>query len=226
MARIRKIFGLHRPRRKPRRRRTPEAAREELLDAAERVFAEFHPDQVGLVDVAQEAGVSHALITHYFKTYEGLVRATLERRVRALRQRVLDSVRESGAVERANELLGLLFDALDDPVHLRLVKWVVAGERVADAQAFALQDQGLQLIALEIASELLPPPPPKSFVDQMQLALLIAVSAAYGYATAKHALVGALGRQVSRELDLAVRKTLAAMLEAHLRAQLAAHRFE
>src|SRR5260221_14507830 len=56
-----------------RRRRTPEVARQELLDAAERVFTEFHPDQVGLKQVAREAGVSHALITHYFGTYGGVI---------------------------------------------------------------------------------------------------------------------------------------------------------
>ena len=52
----------------PRRRRPPELARQEIVDAAERVFAASQPDQVGLKEVAREAGVSHALITHYFGT--------------------------------------------------------------------------------------------------------------------------------------------------------------
>src|SRR5262249_27617645 len=70
----------------PRRRRTPERARQEILDAAERVFARSQPDQVGLKEVAREAGVSHALITHYFGTYAGLLEAALERRIRATRE--------------------------------------------------------------------------------------------------------------------------------------------
>ncbi len=220
MARSRKIFGIHRPKRKPRRRRDPAVAREELLDAAEQVFREFHPDQVGLVDVAQEAGVSHALVTHYFGTYDGLVRATLDRRVRALRERVLARLRETGAVERPAELLDLLFDALDDPVHLRLLEWTVAGERAADAQAFALQEHGLQTIAHQVASELVPAPPPRALVERLELALLVAVAAAFGYAISKYVLANAVGRPRSRALDLDVRRTLAAMLHAHVRAEL------
>src|SRR6185312_12580404 len=52
--------------RRVRRRRAPETARQEILDAAERVFARLHPDEAGLKVVGREAGVSHALITHYF----------------------------------------------------------------------------------------------------------------------------------------------------------------
>src|SRR5690242_21904669 len=96
--------------RERRRRRSPEQARVELLDAAERVFAKANPRAVGLKQVAREAGVSHALITHYFGTYAGLVEATLERRVRALRQRILDKLREAGAISRPVELIALLFD--------------------------------------------------------------------------------------------------------------------
>jgi AcrR family transcriptional regulator len=221
MPRRRKLFGIHRPKRKPRRRRDPATARTELLDAAEQVFREFHPDQVGLVDVAQEAGVSHALVTHYFGTYDGLVRATLERRVRALRERVLVHLRDAGALSRPAELLALLFDALEDPVHLRLLKWLVAGERAADARAFALQDHGLQIIAYEVASELLPLPPPRDVVERIELALLVAVSAAFGYAIAKFVLATAIGRPSSPELSTDVRRTLAAMLETHVRAAIA-----
>src|SRR6185503_1118148 len=72
-----------------RRRRDPATARQELLDAAERVFAQRQPDRVGLKEVAREAGVSHALITHYFGTYAGLLEATLERRNRATREAAL-----------------------------------------------------------------------------------------------------------------------------------------
>src|SRR5438094_3939669 len=127
--------------RKPaRRRRTPEVARQELLDAAERVFAHAHPDRVGLKDIAREAGTSHALITHYFGTYAGLIEAALERRIRRLRETIVTKLREAGAISRPVELLAMLFRALDDPVHLRLVKWLVASER--PGAAFALQDRG------------------------------------------------------------------------------------
>jgi AcrR family transcriptional regulator len=198
-----------------RRRRSPEVAREELLDAAERVFADHQPDRVGLKEVAAEAGVSHALITHYFGSYAGLIEATLERRVRALRERLLDRLREAG-VASAEEMLGLLFRALEDPVHLRLMRWLLASERPAAAHAFVFRDRGLQQVAAQVAQALHPDPPP-ALVAKLELALLTAVSAAYGYAIGKYALVGALGRQPSRELDDSVQHTLAAMLEAYVR---------
>src|SRR4051794_7784372 len=72
----------------PRKRRDPDEARSHILTAAERVFAEHVPDVVGLKEIAREAEVSHALVSHYFGSYEALVEATLERRLRAVRERV------------------------------------------------------------------------------------------------------------------------------------------
>lgn len=202
-----------------RRRRPPEIARQEILDAADRVFGDSQPDQVGLKEVAREAGVSHALITHYFGTYAGLIEATLERRLRALRETMLSRLREAGALHRPGELLGLLFQALEDPVHLRLLRWLMTSERPAAANAFGLHDQGLATIAGEVARAL-DPRPSAALIREIELTLLTAVSAAYGYAIGKHALVGALGREPSSELDDQVRETLAVMVQSHIRAAL------
>lgn len=188
----------------------------EILDAAERVFIEFHPDQVGLKEIAQEAGVSHALITHYFGTYNKLVEATLERRIAALRAVIFTRLREAGALSRPGELLDFLFQSLEDPVHLRLMKWLISGEHVGAAQAFALQERGIQLVAREVA-EALRPRPSREIIETIELALLTAVSAAFGYAVSKYALAGALGRGVSAELDAGVRRTLTSMLQSYLR---------
>lgn len=202
-----------------RRRRAPELARQEILDAAERVFVEFQPDQVGLKEVAREAAVSHALITHYFGTYAGLIEAALERRLRALRETTLSRLREAGALSRPSELLRILFTAFQDPVHLRLTRWLLASERPAVAHAFGLQEQGLKLVANQVAHALDPAASP-TLIKKIEVILLTAVSAAYGYALGKHALTGALGHQTSSELDEEVLTTLAAMVQAHIRAEL------
>jgi AcrR family transcriptional regulator len=207
--------------RAPRRRRAPDVARLEILDAAERVFAEAQPDQVGLKEVARGAGVSHALITHYFGTYAGLIEAALERRIRTLRGELLERLRDAGALARPVELLALLFRALEDPVHLRLTRWLLASERPAAAHAFALRDHGLQLIAHQVASSL-SPSPGRALIEKVELALVTAVAAAYGYAIGKYPLVGALGREASRELDAEVQRTLGEMLHAYLRPELEA----
>lgn len=199
-----------------RRRRPPELARQEILDAAERVFRAHQPDQVGLKEVAHEAGVSHALITHYFGTYAGLLESALERRIRATREAALARLREPEALSRPGELLELLFHTLADPVHLRLMRWLLASERPAVNRSFALQDRGLAIIADQVARAL-SPEPSAGLRDDVEIALLTAVSAAYGYALAKHVLAAGLGREPSRELDDQVREALGAMLHAHLR---------
>ena len=205
--------------RHPRRRRPPEVAKLEILNAADRVFAESQPDQVGLKEVAREAGVSHALVTHYFGSFAALIEAALERRVRALREKILIKLQEPGVLARPGELIGVLFAALDDPVHRRLMRWLLASERPGATHAFAFRDQGLHQIALGIGNALTPDAP-STFVGKIELALVTAVAAAYGYSLAKYALVGALGRHGSKELDTEVQATLTAMLQAHLRAEL------
>jgi AcrR family transcriptional regulator len=206
-----------------RRRRAPDVARLEILDAAERVFAGSQPDLVGLKEVAREAGVSHALITHYFGTYAGLIEAALERRIRTLRAGLLERLRDAGALARPVELLALLFRALEDPVHLRLTRWLLASERPAAAHAFALRDHGLQLIAHQVASSL-SPRPSRALIEKLELALATAAAAAYGWAIGKHSLAGALGREAAPALDAEIQRTLGEMLQAYLRPELDAAR--
>src|SRR5215475_10791513 len=171
MARTRKPFARRLADALPRRRRSPELARQEILDAAERVFAQFQPDQVGLKEVAREAGVSHALITHYFGTYAGLIEAALERRTRATREAALARLREPAALSRPGELLELLFRTLQDPVHLRLMRWMLASERPAASHAFALQNRGLAVIAEQVARALAPAPSP-ALLRHVEITLL------------------------------------------------------
>jgi TetR/AcrR family transcriptional regulator, repressor for neighboring sulfatase len=225
VGRLRRSLPRLRPRARalPRRRRAPEQAKQEILDAAEKVFLESQPDQVGLKDVARVAGVSHGLITHYFGTYAGLVEETLERRIRALRELIANRLREAGALKRPGELLAGLFRALEDPVHLRLTRWLLASERPSAAHAFALRNHGLQMIAQQVATALAPQPSAE-LVAKVEMTLLCAVSAAYGYAIGKYPLAGALGREPSRALDDQLQQTLAAMVQAHLRDELAAAR--
>ncbi|OXM73822.1 MULTISPECIES: TetR/AcrR family transcriptional regulator [Amycolatopsis] len=58
-----------------RRRLTPAARRAELLDAGARLFAAKPYDEVLMEDIADEAGVSRALLYRYFPTKPGLFAA-------------------------------------------------------------------------------------------------------------------------------------------------------
>ncbi|HSN26113.1 MAG TPA: TetR/AcrR family transcriptional regulator [Kofleriaceae bacterium] len=204
-------------RRVARRRRAPELARQEILDAAERVFTRAHPERVGLKEVGREAGVSHALVTHYFGTYAGLIEATLDRRIRALRARMTARMGEAGALARPGELLGMLFDALEDPVHLRMMKWMVANERESAAQTLALQEKGVSQIARQVAEALVATPSP-AMIATIERALVTAVAAAFGWAMSKGPLAASIGREPTRLLQDEVRGTLAGMVQLYLRA--------
>ncbi|HRC55194.1 MAG TPA: TetR/AcrR family transcriptional regulator [Kofleriaceae bacterium] len=204
--------------RAPRRRRLPTEARQEILQAAERVFAKSHADAVGLKEIAEEAGVSHALVTHYFGTFGGLVDAVLEQRVVALRERMLARMAEPSALSRPGELLTMLFDSLEEPVYKRLWMWVLATERSAAADFFPLRQKGLRQVAEQLATAIAEATgaPAVALVPEVERMLLIAVSTAYGYTVGKPALVGALGKTPSREVDRALQESLGEMIREHL----------
>ncbi len=69
----------------PRRRLTPEERRDELLDVGERLFVTAGFDDVRLTDIAVAAGVSRALMYHYFPTKTHFFGALWERAHATLR---------------------------------------------------------------------------------------------------------------------------------------------
>ncbi len=164
--------------------------------------------------IAREAGVSHALITHYFGTFDGLVEAVFERRTLRLRAVIMERLATTG-LTKAGELIATLFTTFGDPVHLRLMKWMLASERGGVVHALALRDRGISLIAEQVAKAIAPG---GEIVvrREIELALVIAVSAAFGYTATKLALASAIGREPDEELDREVQRSLTAMLEAYL----------
>jgi AcrR family transcriptional regulator len=215
----RRIRPLRRAFRVPRRRRAPEDARREILDAAERLFAAAHPVALGLKVVARAAGVSHALITHYFGTYAGLVDAVLERRQLAMRAAIVERLHAAGTAVDPDQLLAILFDALSDPVQVRLWLYTLASERPSAEDFFPMKHQGLRTVAAGLARAIAADAgiSVETLVPEVELALLVAVAAAFGYNLGKRGLVGSLGRAPTAALDARVRATLGAMLSSHLR---------
>ena len=72
-----------------------EEKRRLLLDAAVRVFARkgYHASRVG--DIAEEAGVAHGLLYHYFDSKEDVLRSVFRETWRALIE-TIESVEEAG----------------------------------------------------------------------------------------------------------------------------------
>jgi AcrR family transcriptional regulator len=194
-----------------RRRRDPEAARAEILDAADRLLAERPPDAVGLADIAREAGVSHALVSHYFGTYVGVVDAVLERRRAAVRARMTARIAQAEPVD-PDELLAALVESLSDRTFVRLSLWALAAERPSANGTFPMPAQGMRVVAEAIAARL--GDPRAETRRRIEQAMVVAGSAAFGYAVARDAWMAALGREPSAAFDRSVHRALGEMLRA------------
>lgn len=66
----------------PRRRLTPEDRRAELLDFGTQLFGERHYDDVRMDEVAEQAGVSRALLYRYFPRQARVLHGSHAGRVR------------------------------------------------------------------------------------------------------------------------------------------------
>jgi AcrR family transcriptional regulator len=203
----------------PRKRREPEEARAEILAAAERLLAQRPPDEVGLKDVARAVGVSHALISHYFGTFAELVDAVLERRVRALREQALSKLRDPVGAFSSGELLEALFAMLSDPVYLRLSVWALAGDRASGPSSFPMREQGMRVFAEALTERISTEHPAlagAALRERVELGLLAANTAAYGFMVGRKAWMGALGKEPSAKMDRRFREALERMVRGYV----------
>jgi len=96
----------------PRTRLTPEARREQILAAAERLAAHTDLERVPTAAVAAEAGVSEGLLFHYFPTRRALQLAVVERSADELVQ-AMRNVPEGESPQRLLEALGTYVDHVE-----------------------------------------------------------------------------------------------------------------
>ncbi|MFO0677824.1 MAG: TetR/AcrR family transcriptional regulator [Polyangiaceae bacterium] len=181
-------------------RRDPDAARRLILDAARDVFAERSPDGVGLKDVAARAGVSHALVTHYFGTYDALVDTVLEARISDVRERAIAALRTLGPDASPTSIVPKLATILTEGPTMRLVAWALLSGRLARSDFFPARSRGLRQVADAIelfAVHAGRKPPPR---ETIEFALLAVLTSMFGYALGKPSFSVALGRDPS-ELD-------------------------
>lgn len=167
------------------------AKRERILDAAERVFARFVPDEVGLREIADEAEVSHGLVTHYFGTYAALIEATLARRLAAARDAMFARLAVGQFGPDDLPLMDGLAELVKDPLTLRLLSWAMMSGRARSPQL--LGDRGLRMVVDSVQARLealgLPVPPR----ERIEFSVIAAISLALGFAIAGDAMYGAMG---------------------------------
>lgn len=108
----------------PRVRRSPEASRDNILAAAERLLVSGGPQTLRLADVAKEAGVANATVLHHFGTIDGVQAALMDKMIVELVSGLLamdlpDDPRTGRAAALQN-----LFDAFETKGAARLAAWL------------------------------------------------------------------------------------------------------
>jgi AcrR family transcriptional regulator len=121
----------------PRRRLDAAAARERILDVAEKRLAAVGPSGIRLQDVAAEAGVSHPNVLHHFGSRELLVKAVIARSMRAINASLVEAIRAStGEKEQLEAMIEGVAATLDRMGHGRVVMWLaLEGHAIDGADA-------------------------------------------------------------------------------------------
>ncbi len=110
---------------KVRVRRAPEAARDNILAAAEKLLVERGPLALKLADVATAAGVANASVIHHFGSIDGLHAALMERMVSQLIAEVLAIADQGGGREDQQEaVFHALFEVFERRGAARLAAWL------------------------------------------------------------------------------------------------------
>jgi AcrR family transcriptional regulator len=109
---------------------------EKILDAAEELFSRNSPNAVTVRDVAERAGVTHALVHSYFGSKDDLMNAAIQRMKPSRRETIV----ESSSFKQAITMV--VPDALETTLHSRMlvrsamdgVEYVSLKERLTNGQ--------------------------------------------------------------------------------------------
>jgi TetR/AcrR family transcriptional regulator, repressor for neighboring sulfatase len=99
-------------------RRSPEEARRLILETAQALIARTGPEGLRLQDIAAEAGISHPLILHHFKSRAGLVRALTRETTAEFKDRLVAALAQPDLSTEA--LIDRVFDAFAGGLAQRL----------------------------------------------------------------------------------------------------------
>lgn len=180
------IASIEKPRR---RRRSPDEARREAVEAARALLLSGGPNAVTLSAVAADIGVTHANLIHHFGSAAGLQSALMGSMVADLSQALDTAVARLRTDEGAPlELVNAVFDAFSEGGAGRLAAWIAlsgdlshlepvraAVRDLVDAIAEKMGDDGkarqrigsaVLFIALSAFGEALIGPPLHDMLDQ------------------------------------------------------------
>ena len=132
----------------PRRRRTAEEARHEILAAAQRRLAEGGPEAIRLQDIARDLGISHPTILHHFESREGLLQALARSAMSALNDDVMRAISDPNRGASPEAVLDRVFETLGESGHARLLAWAALSDRTPSRpRSDSPEQQTLRMIA-------------------------------------------------------------------------------
>lgn len=136
--------------RKPRIRRAPEAAKEHILLAAEKVLVEQGPLALKLAEVAAAAEVANASVLHHFGSIDGLHAALMQRMTEQLVANIL-AVALKDADREGKTAAGVeaLFDVFETRGAARLAAWM---ELTGEARQLTNVRKAVQVVVAQRAS--------------------------------------------------------------------------
>lgn len=200
----------------PRIRRSPEAARALLLSAAQKLLAHSGPDAVGLKDVAREAGVSHALVTHYFGTIDALVDAALEAHANEQRAGLVERIL-AHPEDGPREWMQHYFDWVSRPITARLLAWALVTGRTKRDDFFSRRHRGARRVVEAVIARTGGEGATTFSRADLEFVVLLLLAAPHGYALGKTAFWSSLGKDdVGEDEDSFFFDRLATLVEKTL----------
>ncbi len=185
------------PKKTPARvRRSPEASRDNILIAAERLLVRTGPQSLRLADVAKEAGVANATVLHHFGTIDGVQAALMEKMIAELVTGLLamDVPAEAGAARGAG--LQNLFDAFEAKGAARLAAWL---EMTGESRRLHSVREAVQTVIRQKIK------PPAGGESRLEDAILVSVILAIGVGLFGPTLGELLGKPAGRARAVALK---------------------
>jgi AcrR family transcriptional regulator len=184
----------------PRVRRSQEASRDNILEAAERLLVQQGPQSLRLADVAKEAGVANATVLHHFGTINGVQAALMEKMIAELVSGLLAMDVPADPKSGRGAAMQNLFDAFESKGAARLAAWL---ELTGESRRLGSVREAVQSV---IRHKILPHN--DAAPDQIEDAILVSVILAIGVGLFGPTLSELLGKQPGR-----ARKVALALLE-------------
>ncbi|MET0385139.1 MAG: TetR/AcrR family transcriptional regulator [Polyangiales bacterium] len=200
---------------KPTRRRLDAAAaRELILDAAEKRLVVVGPSGIRLQDVAADAGLSHPTVLHHFGSRELLVKAVITRSIEAINASLVAAIQASaGKVTQMEAIFETVAGALERGGHARVMLWLALEGHLIDDAKVQLTDIIDAAHALRVERKKQSRKPPRD--DTARLVVLAGLALLGGAVLAPSMLANA-GLPSDPRARVEFRKWLTRLMMAHV----------